>query len=198
MRTHHKLRFALLLLVPLGLFACNEGRLPEAPPETPGGESPSRPSEACDPEGKASCALISSDRTDGDWTDLPDGEQCVPGAREFFQKHFNASFPLMPNHWTENCPPLGACHLWLDAQPDPNVWERIDASGGTPQTYDLIVFPPHGTGLGKYGHAAIVDHIEGDQIFVMDDDYVKYDQRSTKPHKVDWPPYGWYRLKTLE
>jgi hypothetical protein len=195
MRTHQKLYFALLLVVPLGLFACNEGRRPEAPPETRGAGNPSQ---ACDPEGKASSALTSSDRTDGDWTDLPDGEQCVPAAREFFQKRFDVSFPLMPDHWTGACPPKGACHLWLDAQPDPNAWERTDASSGTPQTYDLVVFPPHGTGLGKWGHAAIVDHVEDDQIFVMDDDYVGYNQRSTRTHKVDWPPYGWYRLKTLE
>lgn len=144
---------------------------------------------------REAASAFTSNYTDGDWSDLPDGLECVPAARRFFEDKFGASFPLMPEHSAGDCPPLGACHLWLDAQPDSNVWERIDAGDGAPQTYDLVVYPPHGTGLGAHGHVGMADHVEDDQICVMDDNYVGHHQRSSKPHSVSWAPYGWYRLR---
>jgi hypothetical protein len=146
---------------------------------------------------EAESTLHTSQTVVGDWAGLPDGTECVPGARSFFETRFGASFPRMPAHATGSCPPLGACHLWLDAEPDPGTWERFDAGAGVPQTYDLIVYPPHGNGLGKYGHVAIVDHVEGDHVYVMDVNYVGHHRRSPLPHEVDWAAEGWYRLRTL-
>ncbi|WP_437304683.1 CHAP domain-containing protein [Sorangium sp. So ce388] len=144
-------------------------------------------------ETAASELALTSDYMVGDWTHLPTGYQCVVGARKFFESAFGVSFPRMPDHWTGDCADFGACHLWLDAEPDPALWEKM--SEGYPSTYDLIVYPPHGA--NPYGHVAIVDHVEGGEIYVMDTNYAEDEQRSTMPHTVSWPEYGWYRLRSL-
>jgi len=69
---------------------------------------------------------------------------------------------------------------------------------GTPQLFDMMVYPPDGS--NHWGHVAVVDHVSGGQVFVMDDNYegpLNAGQKAGCPHTVSWPAYGFYRLKIL-
>jgi hypothetical protein len=138
-------------------------------------------------------AYTSSGTTVGDWHNLEGGVECLVGMQDFYPAQFGVSIPIAPESWNGGCAPEGACHLWLDAQPDASLWEAI--SSGTPSTYDLIVYPPIGN--DPWGHVAAVDHVENGQIFVMDDNYVGHHVRSSAPHTVDWAAYGWFHLRSL-
>lgn len=142
---------------------------------------------------KEHAAFSSSNSTVGDWSALPSGVECLVGMQVFYPAKFGVHIPIAPESYSGDCAPEGACHLWLDAQPDPGTWERI--SSGTPSTYDLIVYPPIGN--DPWGHVAAVDHVEDGKIYVMDDNYVAHHVRSSTPHTVDWPAYGWYHLRSL-
>lgn len=138
-------------------------------------------------------AFTSSSKTVGDWSKLQTGYECLEALQYFYPARFGVSLPVAGPGWYGNCAPHGACHLWLDKRPDPDEWERI--TSGTPETYDLIVYPPIGNDI--WGHIASVDHVENGQIFVMDDNYVAHHVKSKVPHTVAWPQYGWYHLKKL-
>jgi surface antigen len=130
-----------------------------------------------------------------DWHDFPGGLQCVGGVDGFFQNHFGVGLPALCQYPTQNgCASCGACEFWEANAPNPAVWDRI--SGGTPQLFDMIVFPP--TSGNAYGHVAVVDHVSGSSVYVMDDNYVAYQTKASCPHTVSWAPYGRYRLKKLE
>ncbi|MEO7328494.1 MAG: hypothetical protein ABI193_07950 [Minicystis sp.] len=139
---------------------------------------------------------ISSSKTVGNWSKFPDGEQCLPAIQMFYPARFGVSVPIAGPGSTGACASYGACHIWLDKIPDNDDWERIPDDGThLPTTYDMIVYPPHGT--NPWGHIASVDHVEGKTIFVMDDNYVAHEQKASKPHTVSTKPYGWYHLKKL-
>ena len=138
-------------------------------------------------------AFTSSSKTVGDWSKLQTGYECLEALQYFYPAKFGVSLPVAGPGSYGNCAPHGACHLWLDKRPDSAEWERI--STGTPETYDLIVYPPIGNDI--WGHIASVDHVENGKIFVMDDNYVAHHTKSKVPHTVDWPQYGWYHLKKL-
>jgi hypothetical protein len=139
---------------------------------------------------------LSSSKTVGNWSKFPDGEQCLAAIQMFYPARFGTSVPLAGDKWTGSCAPHGACHIWLDRIPDPDKWERIPNDGKhLPTTYDMIVYPPHGT--NPWGHIASVDHVEGKTIYVMDDNYVAHEKKASAPHTVSVAPYGWYHLKKL-
>ena len=130
-----------------------------------------------------------------DWHDFPGGLQCVGGVDGFFQAHFGVGLPALCQYATQNgCQSCGACEFWEANAPDPAVWDRLGS--GTPQLFDMIVFPP--VSGNAYGHVAVVDHVTNGAIYVMDDNYVGYQQKASCPHTVSWGAYGWYRLKSLE
>lgn len=130
-----------------------------------------------------------------DWHDFPGGMQCVGGVDAFFQNHFGVGLPALCQYPTQNgCYSCGACELWEANAPNPAVWDRM--STGTPQLFDMIVYPP--INGDPYGHVAVVDHVTNGVVYVMDDNYVAYQTKASCPHTVSWAPYGWYRLKQLE
>ena len=92
---------------------------------------------------KQHAAFTSSGTTVGEWSALPGGVECLEGMQAFYPAKFGVSLPIAPDSSYGDCTNVGACHLWLDARPDPGAWERIDS--GTPSTYDLIVYPPSAT-----------------------------------------------------
>lgn len=139
---------------------------------------------------------LTSATTVGDWKLLPTGQECLAAIQMFYPAKFKASVPLAGTEWKGECAPHGACHIWLDKIPDPDVWERIPNDGTRlPTTYDMIVYPP--ISGDPWGHIAAVDHVEGKTIYVMDDNYVAHHAKSTHPHTVSWKAYGWYHLKKL-
>lgn len=139
---------------------------------------------------------LTSNKTVGDWSKFPDGEQCLAAVQLFFPAKFGVYLPTAGDKWTGSCAPHGACHIWLDRIPDADKWERIPNDGKhLPTTYDVIIYPPHSGSV--WGHAAVVDHVEGQTIFVMDDNYVAHEKKASKPHTVSTKAYGWYHLKKL-
>jgi hypothetical protein len=139
---------------------------------------------------------LTSSKTVGNWSKFPDGEQCLAAIQMFYPARFGVSVPIAGPGATGACASHGACHIWLDKIPDSDDWERIPNDGNhLPTTYDMIVYPPHGS--NPWGHIAAVDHVEGKTIFVIDDNYVGYEQKASKPHTVSTKPYGWYHLKKL-
>jgi hypothetical protein len=138
-------------------------------------------------------AYVSTSKTVGDWRKLDSGYECLEAMQYFYPAKFGVDLPVAGPGWDGDCGPHGACHLWLDKRPDSSEWERI--SSGEPSTYDLIVYPPIGGDI--WGHIAAVDHVANGRIYVMDDNYVGHHQRSSEPHTVDWPAYGWYHLRKL-
>lgn len=155
--------------------------------------------EETQPEGEAVGVLsneLTSAKTVGDWHLFPNGEECLAAVQGFYPAKFHAYLPLAGDGWTGWCAPHGACHIWLDRIPDPDLWERIPNDGNhLPSTYDLIVYPP--IPGDPWGHIASVDHVEGKTIYVMDDNYVAHHVKSSQPHTVGWKAYGWYHLKKL-
>lgn len=152
--------------------------------------------ELTDDEGENSESELTSSTTVGDWSKFPNGEECLPAVQGFYPAKFGVSLPIAGPGDVGSCHAFGACKLWLVHKPDPDKWERIDNDGShLPTTYDLIVYPPHGT--NPYGHIASVDHVEGKTIYVMDDNYVGHHQKASAPHTVSTPAYGWYHLKSL-
>ncbi|MEO7327955.1 MAG: VCBS repeat-containing protein [Minicystis sp.] len=135
----------------------------------------------------------------GDWSQFPDGHQCVVGVQIFYQAKFGVTVPPTGGPgWNGNCAPLGACHLWLDVIPSDNDWYRIPNDGAElPTTYDMIVYPP--TATNEYGHIASVDHVTDGVIYVMDDNYCanNCEKKAVEPHTVSSKAYGWYHLKQL-
>src|SRR4029079_307190 len=79
---------------------------------------------------KEHAAFTSSTKMVGEWSQLPTGVECLVGMQAFYPAQFGVRGPTAPDAWNGDCAPEGACHLWLDAQPDPGTWERI--SSGTP------------------------------------------------------------------
>jgi len=131
-----------------------------------------------------------------DWSDFPTGDQCVGAVAAFFHAHFGVGLPPLCGYPTaDGCDSCGACELWVGDAPSSSQWDRL--STGTPQLFDMIVFPPPNSG-NPYGHVAVVDHVEGSTVYVMDDNYVGPLEKAPCPHTVSWAPYGWYRLKSLE
>jgi hypothetical protein len=129
-----------------------------------------------------------------DWHDFPNGMQCAGAVDAFFQSHFGVGLPALCQYPTQNgCQSCGACEFWEANAPNPSVWDRM--SSGTPQLFDMIVYPP--VNGNAYGHVAVVDHVGGASVYVMDDNYVAYQTKASCPHTVSWAAYGWYRLKSL-
>jgi hypothetical protein len=129
-----------------------------------------------------------------DWHDFPNGMQCVGAVDGFFQAHFGVGLPALCQYPTQNgCQSCGACEFWEANAPNPSVWDRM--SSGTPQLFDMIVYPP--VNGNAYGHVAVVDHVSGSTVYVMDDNYIAYQTKASCPHTVSWGAYGWYRLKSL-
>jgi hypothetical protein len=102
-----------------------------------------------------------------DWHDFPGGQQCVGGVDGFFQAHFGVGLPALCQYPTQNgCQSCGACEFWEANAPSAAVWDRF--SSGTPQLFDMVVFPP--VSGNAYGHVAAVDHVDAQgHVYVMDD-----------------------------
>ena len=138
---------------------------------------------------------LTSSKTVGDWHLLGGGE-CLAAMQDFYPAKFGVSVPVAGPGWSGNCASYGACKIWLTHIPNPAEWERIPNDGKhVPTTYDLIIYPP--IGGDPWGHAASVDHVEGHTIYVMDANYVGHHVKSSHPHTVSWPSYGWYHLRKL-
>lgn len=138
---------------------------------------------------------LTSTKTVGDWHLLGGGE-CLAAMQNFYPAKFGVDVPVAGPGWDGACASYGACKIWLTKIPDPAEWERIPNDGKhVPTTYDLIIYPP--IAGDPWGHAASVDHVEGHTIYVMDANYVGHHVKSTHPHTVSWPAYGWYHLKKL-
>jgi hypothetical protein len=163
----------------------------QAPEETSPGE----------PIGEIAQAACGS--ASGDWSDFPEGDgtlQCVGGVRQFYQKKFKITVPPASGGPVGSCAKYGACNLWVNPanRPDPAKWNRYDWGTKTPQTYDMVVFPP--TGSNAYGHVASIDHMKGSKLFVMDANWSPWKgHKAACVHDVgSYKPYGFYRLKSLE
>jgi hypothetical protein len=140
-----------------------------------------------------------------DWSNFPGGYQCIVGVQKFTEAQWGAPIPATggapPNG---GCAALGACLEWVDDLPDPGIWER-HAWGSIPaQAYDVLIFPP--TASNAYGHAAMLDHVDGNgTVWVMDDNWDGQEHRSCAwaghdgwVHSISgYAPYGFYRLKAL-
>jgi hypothetical protein len=138
---------------------------------------------------------LTSSKTVGDWH-LFGGGQCLVAVQNFYPKKFGVSVPIAGPGSVGNCASHGACKIWLDKIPSSADWERIPNDGHhMPTTYDLIVYPP--ISGDPWGHIASVDHVEGNNIFVMDSNYVGHEEKAPHPHTVGWKAYGWYHLKKL-
>jgi hypothetical protein len=143
-----------------------------------------------------STSQVSYASAQADWSQFPDYEQCLVGVQIFYPARFGASVPIAGEFWSGDCAPEGACHVWYDATPDPGTWERIPNDGSeSPSTYDMIVFGP--TSTNPYGHIASVDHVEGGDVYVMDDNYNGDERRAWQPHTVSRGALGWYHLRSL-
>ena len=131
-----------------------------------------------------------------DWHDFPNGDQCVIAVDAFYSAHFGVGLPALCQYPTQNgCASCGACEFWEANAPSAATWDRFTT--GTPQLFDMIVYPP--TSGNAYGHVASVDHVDSaGNVYVMDDNYVAYQTKASCPHTVSWGAYGWYRLKILE
>jgi hypothetical protein len=140
---------------------------------------------------------------EGDWSDFPAGgtpsdpQQCVGGVREFFHNRYGIWPPATSGAYG-NCALTGACNMWVNPidNPDPSVWERIPWGTETAETYDMVVFPP--IAGDAYGHIAVVDHMSGGTLYVMDSHYGGAYTKAACVHTVPgWTPYGVFRLKEL-
>lgn len=174
---------AIVVSTAMSTLGCSPESIGERPVSLKDGESTA----------KRAFAFKSTTKMVGDWTELPDFRQCYVGMSDFYRAKFGVQIPYAPETWNGACAPWGACHLWLDAIPDPNVWERHEAGSGEPTTYDMIVYPP--TDGNEYGHVAGVDHVENGLIYVMDTNFSNNERRSETPHTVGWGEYGWYHLR---
>ncbi len=147
--------------------------------------------------------------TKGHWSLFPAGDgvsstnQCVHGVSVFYTAKFGV--PRLAASYSKtvgNCLGYGACQMWLSSHPNPALWNRYAWGTETPQTYDLVIYPPSGSAAG-YGHVASVDHYKGGVLYVMDMNWnappegYRY-RKSTCAHTVSRTPYGFYRLKSLE
>lgn len=132
-----------------------------------------------------------------DWSQFPDGYQCMVAVQIFYPAAFNVQTGVAGNFWSGDCAPVGACHIWYDDVPDSNVWERIPNDGTqSPSMYDMIVFGP--TSSNEYGHIASVDHVDSaGNVFVMDDNYNSDQRKASEPHTVWRPALGWYHIRSL-
>jgi len=142
-------------------------------------------------------AAAATQDAQADWSGFPDYQQCLVGVQLFYPARFDAHVPSARNWATGSCASEGACHIWIDDIPDPDVWERIANDGSEPpSTYDLIVFPE--TSANPWGHIASVDHVDANgDVYVMDDNYNSDERRAWKPHTVWRAAYGWYHLRAL-
>jgi MYXO-CTERM domain-containing protein len=141
----------------------------------------------------------------GDWTGFTGG-QCVHGVYQFYLHRFGLSLTgacAQPGN-LGTCQNCGACMIWKSSAvaPSPSLFNKYDFGTTTPRTYDIVVYPPK-SGTGP-GHVAAVDHLEGSDpgdwhnLYVMDSNYVGYEQKASQVHTVSRAPYGFYRLKSLD
>lgn len=158
-----------------------------------GGAEPDQP-----PAGVGDTSVKYAKLTVGDYAGLPDHGNALSAVQHFYSARFGARVPDAPDQQNGLCAPRGPCHLCRDAVPDPNTWERITPdSGKLPTTYDLIVYDAiPGNPLG---HVAIVDHVEGKEIYVMDVNYLPMypNMRADKPHTIGRAPCAWYHLRSV-
>src|SRR5207247_2852030 len=49
-----------------------------------------------------------------DWSQFPDGYQCMVGVWKFYPAKFGAPVPNAGNFQSGNCAPQGACNVWVD------------------------------------------------------------------------------------
>jgi hypothetical protein len=141
--------------------------------------------------------------TYGDWSTYGDG-QCVTGARTFYTAKFGVTLNATGLQSTDigSCAALGACMYWVSPKVAPSsaTWVKYAWGSEMPKTYDLIIYPPHGT--NAYGHVASVDHMEGTnpsdltKLYVMDSNYTVSVKKSPSIHTTTVTPYGFYRLKS--
>jgi hypothetical protein len=139
-----------------------------------------------------------------DWSNFPSGYQCIVGVQHFIENEWGLTFPATGlGSPADGCAALGACLEWVDNLPDPSVWNRYAWGDKTPQAYDVLIFPPEGS--NPYGHAAMLDHMDGSDVYVMDDNWDGNMNRSCAwaghdgwVHDGVWAPYGFYRLKSME
>jgi hypothetical protein len=153
---------------------------------------------ACSSSGVGeSTSSVSYAGAQADWSQFPDGYQCLVGVQMFYPARFGASVPIAGEYWSGDCAPEGACHVWYDATPNASVWERIANDGSeSPSTYDMIVFGP--TSTNAYGHIASVDHVDDyGNVYVMDDNYNSDERKAWEPHTVSRAALGWYHLRSL-
>lgn len=147
--------------------------------------------------------IAQSVTTYGDWSQYGDG-QCVTGARAFYTAKFGVTLNATGLQSTDvgSCAYLGACMYWVSPKvaPDSAKWVKHAWGTAMPKTYDLVIYPPHGT--NSYGHVASVDHMEGTnpsdltKLYVMDSNYTVSVKKSPAIHTTSVTPYGFYRLKS--
>ena len=143
--------------------------------------------------------------TDGDWSGFTGG-QCVHGVYQFYLHRFDIDLTgtCAQEGNVGSCENCGACMIWESAavRPSSKLFNRYSWGSTKPQTYDIVVYPPlSGTGPG---HVAAVDHLASSndsdwrKLYVMDSNYVGYEEKAPKVHTVSRAPYGFYRLKSLD
>jgi hypothetical protein len=142
----------------------------------------------------------------GDWTGFTNGE-CVHGVYEFYSHRYGVTLTGTCAQPADvgNCETCGACMIWEGSRVEPSatLFNRHAWGATTPQTYDIVVYPPRTSAVGP-GHVACVDHMTSSDpsdwqaLYVMDTNYYGGETMATAVHTVSRAPYGIYRLKSLE
>ncbi|MDB4995568.1 MAG: putative exported peptidase [Myxococcaceae bacterium] len=141
----------------------------------------------------------------GNWTGFTSG-QCVHGVYQFYLNRYGISLPGTCAHATVgNCQSCGACMIWKgpNVEPPASLFNKYAWGTTTPQTYDIVVYPPRTAAVGP-GHVACVDHMTSSNpaawqnLYVMDSNYFGGETMATSVHTVSRAPYGIFRLKSLD
>ena len=145
-----------------------------------------------------------------DWSLFPAASECVGGVLGFVEAYFHVPFPnSVGGSIPHGCEDPGACMEWvyqlpMNVAPAKGHWNAHPWGSVAPQAYDVVVFPP-ATG-DPYGHIAMMDHMEGGTLYLMDDNWGGLHRKSCAwetghtgyVHSTIWQPYGFFRWAALE
>jgi hypothetical protein len=144
------------------------------------------------------------------WGNFPTAYECVGGVLGFVSAEWGLPFPATGGHAAaQGCAALGACIEWVYQLPMVQVpekgnWNAHPWGSVAAQAYDVAVFPPIPGDTS--GHIAMIDHVDGAELWLMDDNWGDLHEKSCAweaghtgwVHSTTWKPYGFFRLKKLE
>lgn len=108
------------------------------------------------------------------------GGQCVIAVQDFYRRFGitvgRAGDTKADDADGRTCDVEGACLIWINDVPSSYGWVRTDS----PSAYDIAIFPPN-TG-NSYGHIAIVEHVDGDGVWMIDSNDANTEVANNTPH----------------